>query len=528
MKKSFYIGIFVLLICTIASFFPQILPSELSPTGLRMAGVTACISIFWLAETISIGASALMPLFLLPLLEIMPAKQVASSYGSNVILLFMTGFFVAKAIERWGLHYRISLAIIKSIGTSPQRLILGFMVATASLSAWISNTATCLMMLPIAIAAVEQFKLIENDSKRVKNFATCLMLGIAFAANIGGLSTPIASSSNIIFLANFNEFFPDRPTITFLQWIIISLPLVVVFLGVTWFYLVNFSRVKISLSYRDRSFSTSYYLEKETEENNVAIATISVPVAKRCAIEPNVIDRELARLGNMTRGEKYVALLFMILALLWIFRSDLIVGSLAIPGWSNLLGLSDFVKNTTVAAAIAFIMFVIPIKSKEGKSTTLLSWEQANTIPWDILLLFGAGVAISKGFTESGLSDFLTNNLSFVLQKTPLFITILLVAIFTAILTEFASNTAVSLLLMPICASLAPALGIDPLILMWTATKALKCTFCLPVATPPNAIVYSQKYFDIATMTRVGIPLNFLGIILIILTINFLAVPVLK
>ena len=246
MKRSFFIGFSILIITWVVSVHPNLLPAGLSPTALRMAGLTAMVAIFWLTQTLSIGATSLIPLFALPLMGIMAASKVAPAYGSNVILLFMTGFFIAKTIKRWQLHKRISLHIIKLIGTGQKRLILGFMISTAVLSMWISNTACCLMMLPIAVAVIDQFKLIEADKNQVKNFATCLMLGIAYGANIGGLGTPIGSSSNIIFLANFKEFFPELPSISFLQWILMAIPLVIVFLSLTWFYLVNLSAVKIT------------------------------------------------------------------------------------------------------------------------------------------------------------------------------------------------------------------------------------------------------------------------------------------
>ncbi len=525
MKRSFLIGFSILIITWVVSLHPNLLPAGLSPTAWRMAGLTAMVAIFWLTQTLSIGATSLIPLFALPLMGIMPASKVAPAYGSNVILLFMTGFFIAKTIERWQLPMRISLQIIKLIGTGPKRLILGFMSSTAVLSMWLSNTACCLMMLPLAVAAIDQFKLIEADKNQVKNFATCLMLGIAYAANIGGLGTPIASSSNIIFLANFKEFFPELPSISFLQWILIAIPLVIVFLSLTWFYLVNGSAVKITAPAEQLEDNETVLWEEPTntlDTGGVATAVRNQPKSAE------MIDAQLQKLGKMSAAEKYVAVLFAVTAMLWLFLGDLTIGSFTIPGWSSYLGLENEVKNTTVAAAIAFIMFAIPVETKEGEKTHLLDWETAKKIPWDILLLFGAGVAISKGFSASGLSQFLTDILAVVLGKMPLFTTIIIVCIFTAIVTEFASNTAISRLMMPICASLAPALGLSPLLLMLTATKSLKCTFCLPVATPPNAIVYSQKYFDIATMTRVGLVLNVMGIILIALTINFLAVPILN
>ena len=556
MKKTFYLGILILLVCWLLSMHTEMLPAGLSPVALKMAGLTVAIAIFWVTDTVPLGAASLLPLFLMPLMGIMPARQVASSYGSNLILLFMCGFFLAKGIERWNLHRRISLNIIKFVGTAPKRLILGFMVATALISSIASNTATCLMMLPIAIAAIDQFKEMELDRTLTKNFAACLMLAIAYGANIGGLTTPIASNSNIIFLANFAELFPDRPSISFAQWVLVSFPLVIVFLAATWLYLVNFSPVKIPFS---STKIDSYPEELNTRSVNFVLG--STPAGESRTMEsssnlfkresprdshntsdlkplpsrpwsqkdnsPNIIAAEIKKLGKMSAAEILVAVLFGLTAIGWIFLNDLTIGSFTLPGWSNTLGLKGLVTNTTVAAAIAFIMFAIPVRTKLGEKTYLLDWETANKIPWELLLLFGSGIAISKGFIASGLSQFLTDNLSGVLKHTPVLVTIILVCTFTAVLTEFASNTAMSLLMLPICAAIAPTIGIDPLILMWTAISALKCTFCLPVATPPNAIVYSQKYFDIATMTKVGIPLNIIGIVLITLCVQFLAIPIL-
>ncbi|MDJ0725791.1 MAG: SLC13 family permease [Prochloraceae cyanobacterium] len=496
MKKSFYFGLGLFLICYFLALFPDILPSNLSPLALKMLGVTLLMATFWLFETIPIPATSIIPLFALPFLGISTSAQVASAYASNIVLLFMSGFFIASAIEKWGLHKRISLHIIRIIGQKPDRLILGFMVATAVISLWISNTATALMMLPIASATIAGFNLIDRERDN-KILGTGLMLAIAYGANIGGIGTPIGSPPNLIFLAVLQESFPNLPEISFLQWMSFGIPLVILFLGLTWFYLV-----KINL--------------RITQNNNASDRNI------------NVIDERLKQLGKMSRGELLVAILFGATVFLWITRADINIGDFTIRGWASIFGLSKYVKDTAVAAAIAVIMFVIPAQTKEGDRTYLLDWETAASIPWGILLLFGGGIAISKGFVASGLSDFTSSSLQANLQNLPIVLIIVAICIFMTLLTEITSNTAVTTLMMPILASVSLAMDLNPVILMWPAALSASCAFCLPVATPPNAIVYSQKYFSISTMARVGLTINIIGVILISLGVNFLVLPILN
>ncbi|MDY6804906.1 MAG: DASS family sodium-coupled anion symporter [Cyanobacteriota bacterium] len=495
MKKSFYLGTGLFLTCFLLSLFPELLPDNLPPKAIAMLGVTLIISVFWLAETIPIAGTSIIPLFLLPLLGILPAEQVATAYGSDIVLLFMTGFFIATAIEKWNLHRRIALNIIKIVGTKPERLILGFMLGTAALSMWISNTATTLMMLPIAVATVEQTVKANPDIDVKKTMGTSLMLGIAYGANIGGIGTPIGTPTNLIFLAQLKAVFPDISAITFFQWIIVGMPAVFIFVILSWLYLTKVGS----------PIPEDFLLSGEAE----------------------IIELELEELGAFSAGEKYVAILFAATAFLWIFRADIAVGDFTIIGWSSYLGVRDFVSDSTVGALISVIMFLIAVKNDKGEDVHLLDWDSAVKIPWGILLLLGGALAISKGFFASGLSAFMADNLQFWLAKFPLFLTAIAICLVVNILTEFISNTALTSLMMPILAIAATAININPEVLMLPAAIAASFAFMLPVATGPNAIVYSENYFPISTMAKTGFAVNIIGLILLILTMNFIIFPLL-
>lgn len=494
MKKSFYVGIALFIICYVLSFFPDILPSNLPPLALKMLGVTLVMATFWLCETIPIPATSIIPLFALPFLGILTSTEVATAYSSNIVLLFMCGFFIASAIEKWGLHKRMALHVIRIIGQNSERLILGFMLATAIMSFWISNTATTLMMLPIASATIAGLSLVKKDRDN-KILGTGLMLAIAYGANIGGLGTPIGSPPNLIFLAILEELFPYLPEIGFFQWMIFAVPLVFLFLGLAWLYLV-----KINLK-----------ISSNNNNNNVS--------------DRSIIDEQLKKLGKMSQGELLVAILFALTVFLWITRGDINIGDFTMNGWASIFGVDKYVKDTDVAAMISLIMFAIPAKTQDGNPTQLLDWQTAASIPWGILLLFGGGIAISKGFVSSGLSEFLAGTLQASLKGLPTIFIIVAICIFMTFLTEITSNTAVTTLMMPVLATVSNAINLNPIILMWPATLSASCAFCLPVATPPNAIVYSQNYFSISTMAKVGLVVNIIGVILISLGVNFFVLP---
>jgi sodium-dependent dicarboxylate transporter 2/3/5 len=495
MKKSFYLGTGLFLICFLLSFFPELLPDNLPPKAIAMLGVTLIMSVFWVGETIPIAATSIIPLFLLPLLGIVPAEKIATAYGSDIILLFMTGFFIATAIEKWNLHRRIALNIIKIVGTKPERLILGFMLGTAAISMWISNTATTLMMLPIAVATIEQTVKANLEVNVKKTMGTSLMLGIAYAANIGGIGTPIGTPPNLIFLAQLKAIFPDISPITFFQWIMVGFPAVVIFVCLSWLYLTKIGS--------------------------------PIPGDFKLSGEAEIIEKELAELGPFSSGEKYVAILFILTAFLWIFRADIVICNFTIIGWSTYLGVGDFVSDSTVGALISVVMFLIAVKNDKGENRHLLDWDTAVKIPWEILLLFGGGLAISQGFLASGLSGFMGDKLQFFLPKLPLFLMAIATCIVVNILTEFISNTALTSLIMPILAIAAGTININPELLMLPAAIAASFAFMLPVATAPNAIVYSENYFSISRMAKTGFAVNIIGLILLVLITNFILFPAL-
>ncbi len=458
-------------------------PGGLSPEGHATLATAILMAWWWITEAIPIPATALVPLVAFPVLGVLPAKQVAPSYGDANIFLFMGGFFVAMAMEKWGLHRRIALYIVRLVGTSPRRVLLGFMTATAFLSMWISNTATTLMMLPIGLAVIRHVEafveqgVLEDDPR----FKTALMLSIAFSASIGGIGTLIGTPPNIVFVASLRKLFPEAPEIGFMQWLSIGLPLVVVFLPIAWLY----------------------------------ISYVALPIRlKEIPGGRELIDEELRRMGPMGAGERGVLIVFLLMALGWMWRADIHLGSFTIPGWASLVGLQGKVHDSTVAIAAALLLFFIPADRRRG--LFLLDWETAVRIPWGILLLFGGGIALAQGFSRTGLAQWIGEHLT-KLGGVPVPITIVITASLLVILTEFTSNTAVTTIFMPILAATAIGSGEDPLLLMVTGTIAASLAFMLPVATPPNAIVFGSGYVRLPEMVRVGVILDLIGIVIVLI-----------
>jgi sodium-dependent dicarboxylate transporter 2/3/5 len=477
-----YNGFLLGLIIFIAFLF--LLPSGMMPEKAQhMAAIALLMAIWWITEAIPIPVTALLPILLYPLLKIMKTPDVTVNYGHHLIFLFLGGFIIALTIERWNLHKRMALVIINRIGSNQRFIILGFMIATAFLSMWISNTATTMMMIPIALAVISQIGNPDNEQKFIKgrnNFALALMLAIAYSASIGGISTLIGTPPNVVFVGIYNSSFPNAPEISFLQWMLFALPFSLVFLPLAWFYLVF----------------------------------IAAPV-QSSSPKNDLFQKELQKLGPMSRPEKYTLSVFLITALLWIFRSDIDLGSFQIRGWASLLGLKGYVHDSTVAMAMAILTFIIPAQTKEhGKRQFLMNWTTATKIPWGILLLFGGGFALAHGFQESGLTQWLGQQLNAV-RFLPLLFIIIIICTITTFTTEFASNTAMASTLLPIIAGLSIALHLNPLILMIPATISSSTAFMLPVATPPNAIVFGSGYIKIRDMVKIGIIMNLLGLALI-------------
>lgn len=487
---SLGIALFVLLMA-IPSF------GGLSAQAKNMAAVAVLMATWWITEAIPIPATALLPIILFPLLGIMGAKDVSMRYADQNIFLFMGGFFIAMAMQRWDLHKRIALYIVKFLGTSPRRIVLGFMIATAFLSMWISNTATTMMMFPIGLAVIyHAANMLEREKSGVDtapgkfNFGLALMLGIAYAASIGGIATLVGTPPNIVFVGIVKSMFPKAPEIGFLDWFKIGLPLVLIFLPITWFYLT-----RIAVPPRIRK----------------------IPGGR------DIIERDLKELGELKVGEKLTLAVFLLVALAWIFRRDIDLGIFVIPGWSNMLGISQYVHDSTVAVFGAILLFLLPVDFK--KRIFVLNWEWALRIPWGIILLFGGGFALAAGFQTSGLAQWIGEGLSF-LCGVPTIIMILSICLLLTFLTEVTSNTATTTMMMPVLGALAAATCIHPFLLMIPAAMSASCAFMLPVATPPNAIIFGSGYLRIPDMVRVGLFLNLIGAIIITLLVYFLAIPI--
>ncbi len=466
-------------------------PEGMTPEAQRVAATAALMAFWWITEAIPIPATALIPIAAFPLLGVMKATAIGPSYGHPTIWLFAGGFFIAMAMQKWNLHERIALRTIRVTGTNLHGLVFGFMLATAFLSMWISNTATCVMMVPIGMAVIEQLK--KNvDPAKVNNFSVAVMLGIAYSSSIGGITTLVGTPPNGVLIAQMDELFGQSDLIGFGEWFIMALPMTIVFLPITWLLL---TRVLFPLGANTRSHEA----------------------------EAIIADR-LAGLGRMSRGERIVLLVSTAAALSWIFRKDLNFGFVQVPGWGDLFPESGFIHDGTVAIFFTVVLFLFPVDWKRGEFA--LDWEWAKRIPWGILVLFGGGLALAAGFKDTGLVEWIGSKLE-LLQGTPPIVMVIAVALLMTFTTEMTSNTATTSIMLPILAAAsAHALGVHPLLLMIPATISASCAFMLPVATPPNAIIFGSGQVTIQQMARAGLLLNFIGIALIAITVYVIGVPV--
>ena len=384
------------------------------------------------------------------------------------------------------------LWIIRLVGTSAARLVLGFMLASAFMSMWISNSATAMMMMPIGLGLIVKTEEMQagKPDPSVANFGACLMLGIAYASNIGGVATLVGTFPNMVFAGMFKEMFPSGPDVTFTEWLKFGLPFTVLFVPVMWLYMVK----------------GTLPLKGEVVEN-----------------ADQVIAQEVEKLGKMGTGERMILIVFVVTALLWIFRSDINLGRTVIRGWASLLGVNGYVHDSTVAMAMGILCFILPVD--RNLKTPLLDWAHARKVPWGILLLFGGGFAIAKGFEESGLTVWVGSQLT-VLQGVPVIVVIAAVVCTMTFLTEFTSNTASTTMMLPIMAATARALHVNPMLLMLPATIAASCAFMLPIATPPNAIVFSSGRVSMIQMGRTGFILNLITVVFVTLFIYFVVTNV--
>jgi sodium-dependent dicarboxylate transporter 2/3/5 len=438
----------------------------LSPSARAMLAVTLWIATWWITEAIPIAATSLLPLVLLPMLGALPIGDTAASYSHPMVLLYMGGFMIAVTIEKWNLHKRIALGIIHWIGTNVPFVLLGFMVATGFISMWISNTATSLMMLPIAMAVVNQLSPESNDNLLIDNYlGKAMMLGIAYGASIGGMATLIGTPTNIILAGLVKELYGIE--ISFFDWFIFAFPLSVVLLLLCWFYLV-----KIGFP-----LTSKFQLTGGKDE----------------------IKRQLELLGPMSIEEKRVSMVFGLVSVAWISRTFLL------QQWLPAL------DDTIIAFVGVLLLFILPASKPK---TNLLDWKTAERIPWGILLLFGGGMALAEGFKVTGLADWLGNQFVF-LDYLAFGLFLLLIVTAVNFLTEVTSNVATASMILPILAAVASSLGVHPFGLMVGATLAASCAFMLPVATPPNAVVFGSGYLRMGDMVKAGFWMNIISILLI-------------
>jgi sodium-dependent dicarboxylate transporter 2/3/5 len=460
------------------------------PLVTRMAAVAVLMATWWITDAIPLAATALLPMILYPLLGILKGKATAPIYFNSTIFLFLGGFMIALTMEKWNLHKRIALWIIRQVGGGPSRIVLGFMAAAAFLSMWISNTATAIMMLPIGLAII--LKMEEDfEEKDTHAFAVGLMLGIAYACSVGGIATLVGTPPNLSFARIFEITFPKATPITFGQWFLMGLPLSLIMVFVSW----------------------------------VLLTKVFFRSPDRLKVDRTIVETEYKGLGSIIFEEKVVLAVFAATALLWVFRKSLKLGFVTIPGWSELLPFPKLIDDGTVALCMAMIMFLIPTRSAGASSPTIMSPDVMKRLPWNIVILFGGGFALAKGFQVTGLSTVVGNHFAGLAGISPI-IMILLIFLTLTFLTELTSNTATTEMILPILASVAVAINMNPLFLMIPATLSASCAFMMPVATPPNAIVFGSGRISISEMARVGVFLNLLGVIIITVVFYLLAAPV--
>ena len=447
-------------------------PKGLNTQANAILASAIWIAIWWITEALPIAVTALLPIVLFPLSGGLALSETTSSYGHKFIFLFIGGFILAIGIEKWNLHKRIALNIIRIVGTNIVQIILGFMIATAFLSMWISNTATAVMILPVGMAIVAQLR--DNpDTIEDENliFGKALMLAIAYSASIGGMATLIGTPPNLVLAGVVKETYNIE--ITFSQWFSFGFPISIVFLFLCWLYLTKFA-----FKFKQKTF----------------------PGGRA------EINRQIKDLGKITFEEKTVLVVFVLTAFAWITRSFLLKSF--IPA----------IDDTIIAIIFAILLFILPSSKKNEK---LLNWEDTLKLPWGILLLFGGGMALASGFDSSGLANWIGSQMT-SLSSVPLIVLLLILIGAVNFLTEITSNLATTAMLLPVLVSLASAIGVHPYFLLVGATVAASCAFMLPVATPPNAVVFGSGYLKIDDMVKKGIWMNIISIILLTLTVYFI------
>lgn len=453
------------------------LPEDLGRAGALTAGVAVLMAVWWMTEAIPIPATALVPLVVFPVVGEVSVDEVGASYGNNIIFLFMGGFMLALAMQRWNLHRRVALVTVRAMGTKPSMIIAGFMLATGFVSMWVSNTATAVMMLPIGLSvlmlvgrldgAVQE----DGDGPVTSNFGTALMLGIAYAASIGSLATIIGTPPNTLLVGYLADTHDVQ--IGFGEWMLLGLPLAVVLLVICWWIL------------------TRWVFPPEMDD---------LPGGRE------LLDAEVEKLGPMSRPELMVLGVFVLAAASWV----------GFP----LVQDEPVISDAGIAMAVAVLLFLLP--SGTGRGVRLLDWDAAVQLPWGVLLLFGGGLALSAQFGSSGLTEWIGEKAE-AFGGIPVVLVVLAVAAGVLLLTELTSNTATAATFLPLAGGLALGLGLDPMLLAIPVALAASCAFMLPVATPPNAIAFGSGHVTVNQMMRGGIWVNLAALVLITLATTTLA-----
>ena len=470
-----------LIIVGLLMFFGIIIFIDLQPEKPEVtytAAITLLMAFWWITEALPIGVTSLLPLLLFPFLGVLDGKEISNAYINYVIFLFIGGFIMALAIQKWGLHKRIALKILSIVGGSPFMILFGFMFSSAFLSMWMSNTATAMMMLPIAFSVTKALEKIHGENV-LKSYTSGILLAIAYACSIGGIATLVGTPPNLSFLRIFEIIFPGAPEISFGQWITFAFPITLIMFLFTLIFIYIIYKPKEKIEKLNKSFFKSKYLS----------------------------------LGKVTIEQERVFILFVILTLLWVFRKGINIGFMTTPGWSSLFKNPNFINDGTIAIFIAVLLFVTP---SSEKNKALVSWKIIKKIPWDIVFLFGGGFALAKGFIDSGLSNYIGSLLASLGDFSPTVLVALLTGMMS-LLTEFTSNAATTEMMLPIIAALSVEIKVNPLLLMLPVTLAASMAFMFPIATPPNAIVFGTGKLKVFQMISTGFLINIFAIIIITL-----------
>lgn len=501
-------------------------PTGMTPEAWRLLAVTALMSSWWLTQAIPIAATSLLPIVLFPLLGIQTSGAVSNAYINKQVFLFLGGFIIALGIEKWGLHERIALHIVRVLGTSLRKVILGFMMATGFLSMWISNTASTLLMTPIGLALVISLQkalgskagIRESSSDFQSNpsdtldregplgaFGISLMLGIAWSASIGGMTTLVGTVTNVQFVSLWEKGFPAGPKVSAGVWLTTFAPVGLVLVLLAW-----------------------------------ALLTWNLKGGSTQSVDRTFFTERLRRLGRPSFAEWSMLVVFALTAVLWTFRKPLKFGEEPlVGGWGDIV--SSFLINTlnatpefareavhdsTVAIAMAVLLFLLPSGRRNGnESRRLMDWETAQTLPWAILLLVGGGFAIADSFDKTGLASWVGDAFAAQVADWPIWMTIMAVCLVLTFLTEFATNVVVVSVILPVLAKASLDLEIDPRLLMLPAAASASCAFMLPIGTPPNAIVFSSGVLSMGDMAKKGFLLNLIGIVLMTIATVVYVVP---